>query len=123
MGAVKHTLRSAQQRGAARAKLLGGSIRRSANHGCTSAREPGNANTPGGDRNVEERIRIGIEIFHSSGPIFLQRFGYNDFESSGFRVLRNGYLVHRAIGKGASVFHGSERILGTAVEIGFAVIR
>lgn len=31
--------------------------------------------------------------------------------------------MHRAIGKGASVFHRSERILGTAVEIGFAVIR
>jgi hypothetical protein len=120
MRAVEHALRSAQQRSATGAKLLCGSVRRPANHWCASSSKPWDTNTPGRDRNVEKRIRGGIEIFHSPGPVFIQRLRYNDLEGPRLRILRNGYFVDRAVGKGASVPYRSERI-GIVLEIGSIV--
>ena len=110
MRAIEHTLRPAQKRGATGAKLLCGSVGRTANHWCASSGKSWDTNTPGGDRNVEKRIRVGIKILHSSWPIFLQRLGNNDLKGARLRVLRGGYFVDRAIGEGASVPYRSERI-------------
>jgi hypothetical protein len=119
MRAVEHALRSAQQRSAAGAELLSGSVRRSSNHRCASSSKTWDTNTPGRNRNVEKRV-VGIQIFHSPGPMFLQRFRYNYFEGTRLRLLRYGYFVDRAVGKGASVPYRTERIR-LVLEIGSVV--
>jgi hypothetical protein len=55
--------------------------------------------------------------------MLITRLGDDDFENPRVRILSGGDFVDRAVGEGASVFHGPSRIPGVGFEVGLVAVK